>query len=71
MTKLLSSYFKEDVDSGVRAEVHENDMRNGYIIRYFDQNGHYMMDEEYAGNTLQFVEDTAKNWVLAVKVLNG
>lgn len=71
MTKLLSTYFKEGVDLGARAEVHENDTRNGYLIRYFDQNGHHMMDEEFAGNSLRFVEDAAENWVLGIKVLNG
>ena len=71
MTKLLSTYFKEGVDLGARAEVHQNDNRNGYLIRYFDHNGHHMMDEEFAGNTLEFVENAAEDWVLNVKVLNG
>ena len=71
MSKLLTTFCKEGVDLGARAEVHENDARNGYLIRYFDHNGHHVTDEEFAGNTRQFVEDCAKGWVENIKVLNG
>ena len=71
MSKLLSTFFKEGTDLKAKAEVHQNDLRNGYLIRYYDHNGHHIMDEEFVGNSLQFVEDAAENWVLGIKVLNG
>lgn len=71
MSKLLSTFFKEGTDLKAKAEVHQNDTRNGYFIRYYDHNGHHIMDEEFAGNSLHYVEDAAENWVLGIKVLNG
>lgn len=66
--KLISTYYKEDTSIKARAEVVED---NGiYVIHYYNGAGNLFRTEEFAGKSLQYVEDAAENWTLGIKLLN-
>ena len=66
---LISSYFKEETDGKMRADVI---MAEGYYqIRYYDLSGECFKSEDFKGKSLRFVEDAAENWTMGIKTLNG
>lgn len=66
---VISTYYKEETEGQARAEVIlEGDT---YSINFYDARGEFFMQESYVGKSLRYVEDTAENWTLGIKVLNG
>ena len=65
---LLTSFYKEGVDEGTRADIHENTF--GYSIRYYNC-GSFIKEETFEGKSIHYVTSAAENWVSGVKKLNG
>lgn len=66
---VISSYFKEESDGKMRADVLMNE--GVYQIRYYGLDGTCFKSEDFPGKSLYYVEDAAENWALGIKTLNG
>jgi len=66
---LISSFFKEETEGRMRADVIMEG--GGYQIRYYDLSGDRFKSEDFPGKSLRFVEDAAENWTMGIKTLNG
>lgn len=64
---VISTYISEATKG--RAEVKQDG--DTYSIDYFDANGNFIINEQFAGKSLRYVEDAAENWALGVKTLLG
>jgi hypothetical protein len=70
MTKtLITTVYKEESGGKARAEIELEG--GGYEITYYDTRGEAFQTESFPGKSLRYVEDTAENWALGIKVLNG
>jgi hypothetical protein len=66
---VISSYFKEETDGRMRADVLM--VEGAYQIRYYGIDGECFKSEDFSGKSLRYVEDAAENWALGIKILNG
>jgi hypothetical protein len=67
---LISTYFKEENNQSLRAEV-VRDEKNNLRIDYYNFVGDKFHEEVYIGKSLQYVEDAAENWTLGIKQIYG
>jgi hypothetical protein len=69
MNKNLIESFSGNIDGQpVQASIYQTDQT--YSITY-NINGNEIKNEDFAGKSLYYVEDAARNWLAGIKKLNG
>lgn len=66
---LVKTIYNENDEFSYRAEVFNDG--NMHIIRYYGPNNSYLREEYSNNSNLNIVEQTAKNYLNSIKVLNG
>lgn len=66
--RLVNRLVNESCGSQLAAEIYQES--GGYKIHYM-VNGNVVKEENFSGSSIQYVEDTAENWLNGVKSING